>query len=474
MKRILFILLGVLILFSLLSGAGYGVFMWRFSAHVPAADYPEPANALAARLQDLDYLRRLPEADKSFSNSEIAALNAHIDGLEARADSLTDAQFLMEVAAAVAITENGHTNSSRFTTMNRLNSLPARFFWFGDGLHIVRAHAEHEDLIGARVIAYEGAAPEALYPQLDRYFGGNDAFLRTNSAYHFAAPAALHAVGLIDQPDTVTLELVGRDGATFTRTLTVEEGATALFGVSQYPIARPHERETESGHDWRFLNPAMTEATWFGRHPDQLMWTDTLNHGGVYWRMRDVFGDEATPLPDWIEQQAERLRDNPARYLVLDLRSNGGGDYTRTMGVARKIGELVEPGGRIYVLTNGGTFSAAVVTAAFALYGGGENAILTGEPMGDDAQFWAESAGVMRLPNSDIPIFLSTAYHDWENGCSDWSRCFWINILFGVAAGPLDVELSAPLLFSDYAQGIDSGVEAILAAEAARADTPAP
>ncbi|WP_270375712.1 hypothetical protein [Marinicauda sp. Alg238-R41] len=470
MKRFILVILALVIALVIVSGAVFGLFIWRFTPQIPQASYPEPATATEARLQDLDYLRRLPEADRSFSESEMAALNAHIDELEGRADTLSEARFLMEVAAAAAITENGHTNVSTRSTMDRLNSLPVRFAWFADGLHIVRAHAEHADLIGTRVAAYEGQDPETLYPQLDPYFGGNDAFLRQNTAYHFAAPASLHAIGLIDRPDTVSLELVDTDGTVFSQTLSVESEPTRFFPVYRYSLAQTHEYEAQSAHDWRFLDSATTEATWYGRHPPQALWADTLDHGGAYWRMRNVYGDPETPLSAWLQDQASSLRENPARYLVLDLRANSGGDYTLAMPVMSKIDELVQPGGRIYVLTDGDTFSAGIVTAFYALHSGGENAIHAGAAMGDDAQFWAEGGGNgMRLPNSDVGIFVSTGYHDWENGCTDWSRCFWVNILFGVEVGSVEIDLDAPLLFSDYRRGIDSGVEAILAAEAARA-----
>ena len=172
-------------------------------------------------------------------------------------------------------------------------------------------------------------------------------------------------------------------------------------------------------------------------------------------------------MPDWLEEQAQTLRDNPADYLVLDLRANEGGDYTLAMSVAREIGELVKPDGRIYVLVDGDTFSAGIVTAYFALHSAGERGVLVGEPMGDDLQFWAEGGGSpMVLPNSGIRLFASTGYHDWENGCTDWSRCFWVNILFGVELGSVRVDISAPLLFSEYERGIDSGMEAILPSEA--------
>ncbi len=469
MKRILFILLGIVAAVSLLIGAAFGTFVWKFTPHIPDASYDEPADGTEARLQDLDYLRRMPEADKSFSDEELRAFNALIDDLEARAATMTEAEFVMGVSAAGAVTENGHSGVSVRRTMDRLNSLPVRFYWFDDGLHIVRARVEHADLIGARVATYGGQDPDALYRQMDPYFGGNDAFLRQNSASFFAAPASFHAAGLIDEADTVTLDLVAPDGATATVQLQVEEEATGFFGAQRNAMARAYAPETESGHDWRYLDPDMTEATWFGRHSDQVLWADTLDHGGVYWRMRNVFGNEDTPLPGWLEAQAERLRADPAEYLVLDLRANEGGDYTRSMQVARNIGDLITEDGRVYVLTDGDTFSAGIVTAFYALHGAGERGVLVGAPMGDDMQFWAEGGGTpMRLPNSDIRVYVSTGYHDWENGCSDWSRCFWINTLFGVAVGPVEVDLPAALTYADYARGIDTGMEAIFAAEAER------
>ncbi|MCP2680003.1 S41 family peptidase [Maricaulaceae bacterium NA33B04] len=469
MLRIVLIILGLLGVISLMIGGAFGAFLWKFTPHIPEASYGEPADRTEARLQDLDYLRRMPEADKSFSDDELITFNALIDDLEARASTMTEAEFVMGVSAAGAVTENGHSGVSMSGTMNRLNSLPVRFYWFDEGLHIVRARAEHADLIGMRVVTYGGVAPEALYLQMDAFFGGNDAFLRQNSASFFAAPASLHAAGLVAVPDEVTLDLVGLDGEVSTETLPVETEPTGFFGAQRNAVSRPYRAEDDSGHDWRFLDPAMTQATWFGRYPEQALWSDTLERGGAYWRMRNVFGNEDTPLPGWLDDQAAALRDDPAEYLVLDLRANRGGDYTRAMQVARNIGELITQDGRVYVLTDGDTFSAGIVTAFYALHGAGERAVLVGAPMGDDMQFWAEGGGTpMRLPNSDIRVYVSTGYHDWENGCSDWSRCFWINTLFGVAVGQVEVDLPAALTFADYARGVDTGMEPIFAAEAER------
>ena len=48
------------------------------------------------------------------------------------------------------------------------------------------------------------------------------------------------------------------DGEAFSRELVVEEKATELSYNSAYALGQPLEGETQSGHDWRFLDPAVT------------------------------------------------------------------------------------------------------------------------------------------------------------------------------------------------------------------------
>jgi hypothetical protein len=56
---------------------------------------------------------------------------------------------------------------------------------------------------------------------------------------------------------------------------------------------------------------------------------------------------------------------------------------------------------------------------------------------------------------------VATGYHDWEHGCSDWAKCFWPNILFGVAAGKLDADLPTLSTFAAYRSGRDESIEKI-------------
>ncbi len=473
--RIILIIAMLIAAFVLVPAAGAGLYFWRFYAPIPEADYPKPRDPAEARRQDLDHLARLPEFDRSFSEDEAAQFAAHITELRDQAAALSEAGFVMGVAKAAAITENGHTNLGLRALGTTLNSLPVRFFWFGDGLHIVRARAGVADLIGARVVAYDGEAPEALLLGLDPYIGGNDPWLRFLSPLFFASPMAMHEAGLAAAPDRVVLTLEDADGVTRDVELKPEDDPTPFMSVSMHPRAMPSASETQSGHDWRFLDPETIAKAHYGRRPTETLWSESLPGGGVYIRMRRIMGsdDNGTPISTWLKEVSAPLGEAPADYLVLDLRSNGGGDLTLTMTFARNIAELVTPDGHVYILTDNGTFSAALVTAAYARHGAGERSVIVGAHVGDDEQFWAEGGGVLHLPNSGLNVGLATGYHDWENGCTDWTRCYWLASALGVAAGPLDPDIAAPLTYADYAQGIDTAMQVVFEAEGIEAGTDA-
>ena len=465
--RVFLIVTMLIVIFVGLPLAGTGAYFWRFYSPVPTASYGEPQDATDARRQDLDYLSRLPEIDRSFSDEEVVRFQDHLAQMNDRVDTLTDAEFFMGVAAAAAISENGHTNVYRRNMFSRLNSLPVRFFWFGDGLHIVRSHTSEAGLLGARVIAYEGLSPDTLVESLDPYYGGNEQFLRYNSPMFFASPAAMHAAGLAAEPDRITLTLEFTDGTVGQRTLEVEVRTTPSMRIDGYLNAILSEQEIESGNEWHFLNAGTDEVAQFSRKPGVDLWWESLPNDGAYIRLWQIYGaaEDGTPIGSWLNALRENLLEQPAKYVVLDLRSNRGGDLTLAMNFARRIADLITPDGHIYILTDGGTFSAGIVTAAFAVHGAGDRGTIIGEHVGDFEQFWAEGGGPMRLPNSELRIGITTGYHDWEQGCESFTRCYWISVIFGVAAGPLDPDVIAPLTYADFARGVDTGIQTVFEAE---------
>ncbi|MEM9775650.1 MAG: hypothetical protein AAF902_13800 [Chloroflexota bacterium] len=465
MKQVL-IWVGIFLLANaVIASIGVGLFFWRFVPRIPAADFPTPQDVKEAQEQDLVHLLNVTNIDYSFSEEAEAEFKHRVAQLQEMAGTMSDAEFGMEVAAAVALADNGHTNVSIASLADGLNSLPLRFFWFEDGLHIVRAHAEYEALIGAQVVAYDGTPPEELVAQLRRYQGGNDAYSRFYSPYFFASPAMMHAVNLANDAEQVTLTLRLINGETQELLVPVEENQTETLRVSDHLLAIPFPEETESGNDWHYFELEAGEQAHYGMQPDKSLWASDLPNNGFYIRIRLTLDTDDVRLSSWLADIQTQLKASPADYLVLDVRSNPGGDYTKTRRFAQAITALVKPDGRIYTLTDNGTFSAGLVTAAFVKHSAGNQGQIVGSQMADREQFWAEGGGAMTLPNSGVRVSVSTGYHDWENGCTDWRRCFWPNIFMGVAAGKLDPNIEAPLTFADYSGGVDTTLEAVFAAE---------
>ncbi|MEM8861522.1 MAG: S41 family peptidase, partial [Chloroflexota bacterium] len=450
---------------SAIPGILFGIFLWRFIPRIPAADFPAPQNQVEAREQDLEYLLNITSIDHSFSEEAEKEFLSQVEELGKNMADMSDAEFALHIAAAGALADNGHTNVRIASLADQFNSLPLRFFWFEDGLYIVRAHAEFSELIGAQVVAYDGVAPETLVPQLARYTGGKEVDARFYSPYFLGSPGLMHGAGLVTNPDQVSFILRLSGGETQEVTIQIEEKQTETLHGVRHPIAKNFEAETNSGNDWVYLDAESVTKTHYGMRPEEDFWTDELPNSGYYVRMRWSASSEDPVLSQWLADIGKELKEAPADYLVIDLRSNPGGDYTQTMRFARSVTELVKPDGRVYTLTDHGTFSAALVTTAFIKDAAGEQGQIVGSEVGDREQFWAEGGRSMTLPNSSVRVSVSTGYHDWENGCTDWSRCFWVNILFGAAVGKLDPDIIAPVTFADYSQGIDTTLQAVFEAE---------
>jgi hypothetical protein len=76
----------------------------------PAVSVPPLANRALANRQDLDYLLRILDYDRSFSDEARVEFTRRVAKLKESADTMTRGQLLMGVARALAVADNAHTN----------------------------------------------------------------------------------------------------------------------------------------------------------------------------------------------------------------------------------------------------------------------------------------------------------------------------------------------------------------------------
>ena len=463
------ILVGIAAAGLLLMGAAAFILYPEVLKSPPAATYPKPTNVAEANLQDIDYLEQVVAVDRSFSPEAMAAFSAGIAELKGRAASLSPAQLEMEASRLTALADNGHTGVRGVSKGVSLNSLPIRINRFEEGYFVVKTRPELADLLGAHVTAINGQTPDALVEALRRFVGGPLSLQREYATYMLISPQSLNAVGL-GQDDRASIAMTLASGATVVRDLAAEP----------YPANGPPRTDSalenlrRNHWPWRDLSPIASPAEvgiWatvldprgtiplFVSNPDRKYWsTPIATLDAVYVQINSVSNENDGPsLNAFLADVIEGLKQRPVANAIIDLRFNSGGDNTLTAGFTKALPDALPPGGRIFILTSGNTFSAAIDTAARLRYFGGQRVVITGEPMGDREQFWGEGGSVF-LPNSRLEVRYSTALHDDEHGCSlaQIRVCYFLDYFIGVPAGKLSPELAVVPRFADYARGEDT------------------
>ncbi len=126
-----------------------------------------------ARLEGLDALRtQYVLKSASFSPADREQAMAMVEGLERRADNLPDVDLLVGVLRVIASAHNGHDSLGGKEAAAPPARLPVHMIWFADGLFIARAGPQYVDLLGAKVTAIDGVAPEPLLKRLNEASGG--------------------------------------------------------------------------------------------------------------------------------------------------------------------------------------------------------------------------------------------------------------------------------------------------------------
>lgn len=458
---------GALLALLLLGGGIFGLFIWRFLPFPPDTDFPPPRDVSEARLQDIAQLRHLPDLDWSYDRQEEERFHAYLDDLSGRVADLSDAAFDLAVRRAAALADNAHSNVSPVLAARSYPLLPLRFYRFAEGFIVARAHETHADLLGARLVSVDGTPAEEVASRLATSIGGGDARRRYYDAVLLLAPDLLHADGLANARDRLTLVFQTPDGGESRREVTPLPAGQSPLGAP-FTVLLPRELRGEDGA-WRRVRPAGGAQRRLARQ-EEAAYHERLEGGrGVYIRVRRM---ESGELEVALREALADIREIAPRFVVADLRDNPGGG-TRGAAFARALPEALGPETRVYVLVNRGTFSAAMMFAALLETHGGDRVVFVGESFGDRPRFWADGGPVLRLPNSGISVPIWRAYYDLERGCPIWWKCFWMYVPGEPRAGVLAIDTHVEPRFADFSAGRDTELQHVLALEArSGGDTP--
>jgi C-terminal processing protease CtpA/Prc len=142
-----------------------------------------------------------------------------------------------------------------------------------------------------------------------------------------------------------------------------------------------------------------------------------------------------------------RAGEPDVRRVVLDIRQNPGGDNHHNPALVRALGdEAIDSPGRLFVLTDRVTFSAASNLATDLEQQ--TSAIFAGEQMGGGLNFWNDVRWV-GLPNYPVPMRVGVSTRYWQLASPDDPRL------------TIEPELAVPARAADYFAGRDAVLETV-------------
>jgi hypothetical protein len=311
---------------------------------------------------------------------------------------------------------------------------------FADGLYVLRAKSAYADLLGARVESIEGKLTRDVIAALEELHGGTEGWRRTQAAIFVESPEILYGDALGSRPDQTHWTFRLPNGSEVTRTLPGEISGKKEPHADMTRWLSPQKMKGEPSN-WRALFSSDFDRTF------RRAWVD--RGCTLFVQLKAIADVESQHIGDFLGATTDEMRAHRPCNVILDLRFNTGGDYTKAARFASHLPDFVPPSGRIYILTSPQTFSAAITTTAFVKQAAGSRAIILGEPVGDRLTFYGEGNSGC-LPHENLCLHYATGMHDYTHRCHDWDRCYWLNWIFPVQVKSLAPDETIEMTFADY------------------------
>ena len=425
-----------------------------------AADKSEsPSGSRASQLQDLAVLRRYVALDAAYSEAQRALASQAISESEVGAGKWSAAQFELQVARVAALADNGHSAVWGGPRSRRMNRLPVRLVLFVDGVFVVRAKGAGVPGLGLRVDAVDGVPTAEVLHRLRAYRGGPESLRDYSNVDLLESPQLLNAAGICQSGQEVTLTLGNQARATDMVLAALPPNPSEPLVQRLRYLAAPTLRN--EGAEWQSAFHAQQAPLWL-QEPDEAFRIVPLPElATVYLQLKtNTDAEHGERISTFLARAKRVIAESRPQNVILDMRFNGGGDYTKTAAFMSKLPSMIPDRGRVFVITHTTTFSAGISSVGFVKQASPKRVTIVGEPSGDRLVFYGEPRDLV-LPNSGIGMSYATGLHDYLHGCHWFGPCYWVNWFYPIAVSTLDPELMAPISFESVARGRDPAMEAI-------------
>jgi len=401
-------------------------------------------------ISDIDYLITRLEIMHPNLYSMVTEENfkAAAESLQKRIPELTEIERFVGVMELVAMIQDGHTGAMvQEYFMGNPTAATNSYFYLvdfqqlSDGLFIAGIQDEHAEMLGKKVISFNGVpASQMISKMYNLISGDNDSGRRATIPIFLAFSPLLEYCGLENVNQSLSLRLQNSDGTEFDFKMTPPPLAEAFGSIMSYMQGAPNSgmknvaELTDNPVPLYKMNPA--NSYWFKYLPE---------HKTMYVKLLSMEPKEEENFEQFYARMFKALDKNKAEKLVLDVRLNSGGDHYELPLLKGVIARShIDKADKLFVIAGRKTFSAAQhFVNQFDLY---TNATEVGENTGSKANFFG-AVRRFNLPRTNVPIRSSIAYHQDD---STWN----------IEAGTRP-RFYAPLSSSDLVSNRDPALELI-------------
>jgi len=299
---------------------------------------------------------------------------------------------------AIACLNDGHSIDYPFFPAADFSPVPLQIRYFDDGWFVTHAAAAQSWLVGRQVIRIAGLPVEEAFRTMRPYVSAdNESAARVHAPAYMLSPRLWKAIGVGASADALDFDLATASGGR----QHIRLPATARLRYLWWYL-RPR--------DWLFppKPPAGSppSAEW-KRDP---WWLSPMAaRNAIYVAFRAVRNRDGETLTAFGGRLLGAARTMRAGRIVIDVRNNSGGDNTLFRGfVAVIAASEYNATGRLFVLIDGGTFSAA--TNFVTTVERQTRALLVGQATGSGPNHFGD-AEMLELRRTHIAIQLSTRRH---------------------------------------------------------------
>ena len=334
---------------------------------------------------DLHYLAsELPKRHKNaFHHTTREQFEQEVAKLDAAIPSLQADQIIIGMLEITAKVGDAHT----YVHLPRsFHHYPISLYWFGNELRVTRTTSPYQRALGARVVRIGKMNIRDVGTRIRRVISQDETewFVLRDSPDYIAIPEVLHALAIVPDITSAPFTFVDEQGKQFT--LNIEA------------VARGAKL------DWLSLP---TKLPLYQQRPDEQFWFTYLPDAKtIYVNFRGY-----NSLIENAQQLFKAIDQHQTERLVIDMRENGGGDFTLVrehLLPGLKQRPAINRTGHLFVVIGRDTFSAAMSNATD--FRKETKAILVGEPIGERPNSYQENRQLV-LPNSRLTVSYSTQYY---------------------------------------------------------------